>query len=85
MTNYIYIKSVIATYVDEYGLMNVINAIRQIYVVRIELDDSDDAQQIFESINSTGEKLTAADLIRNFIMMNKSNDVQEEIYNTYWL
>jgi hypothetical protein len=85
MTNYIYIKSVIATYVDEYGLMNVINAIRQIYVVRIELDDSDDAQQIFESINSTGEKLTAADLIRNFIMMNKTNEIQEDIYNKYWL
>ena len=85
MANFIYIKSAISTYVNEYGLMNVINAIRQIYVVRIELDDSDDAQQIFESINSTGEKLTAADLIRNFIMMNKSNDVQEDIYNKYWL
>ncbi len=85
MTNFVYIKSVIGAYVSTYGLMNVINAIRQIYVVRIELDDYDDAQQIFESINSTGEKLTAADLIRNFIMMNKSNDVQEDIYNSYWL
>ena len=85
MSNYNYICSIISSYVDQYGLMNVINAIRQIYVVRIELDETDDAQQIFESINSTGEKLTAADLIRNYIMMNKSNDIQEDIYNNYWL
>lgn len=53
--------------------------------MRIELDSSDDAQQIFESINSTGEKLTAADLIRNYIMMKRNNDEQEKIYDKYWL
>ena len=49
MANFIYIKSVISSFVNEYGLMNVINAIRQIYVVRIELDDSDDAQQFLKA------------------------------------
>jgi hypothetical protein len=64
--------------------MSVINAVREIYIVRIELDTDDDAQQIFESINSTGEKLTAADLIRNYIMMRRTNDEQEIIYEKYW-
>jgi hypothetical protein len=64
--------------------MSVINTIREIYIVRIELDTDDDAQQIFESINSTGEKLTAADLIRNYIMMRRTNDEQEIIYEKYW-
>lgn len=85
MSNYTYIKSTITEFVSEYGLMNAINAIRQIYIVRIELNDLDDAQQIFESINSTGEKLTAADLIRNYIMMNRASDIQEKIYTESWL
>lgn len=83
--NYKFIEDNLRVIVEEYGFMEVINAIRELYVVRIELDENDDAQQIFESINSTGEKLTAADLIRNFIMMNKDNDTQEEIYKNYWM
>ncbi len=85
MENFKYIQSALDKMVSDYGLINVINAVRELYIVRIELDSSDDAQQIFESINSTGEKLTPADLIRNFIMMNKHNAEQEEIYHKYWL
>lgn len=85
MENYKYIKSELARLVESHTLMEVINAIRALYIVRIELESSDDAQQIFESINSTGEKLTPADLIRNFIMMNRNNADQEHIYHTYWL
>ena len=85
MENYKYIKSTLEAYVSEYGLVNVLNAVRNLYIVGIELEDSDDAQQIFESINSTGEKLTPADLIRNYVMMKLSNDEQEAIYHNYWL
>ena len=85
MENYKYIKSVLAGLVATHTLMEVINAVRNLYIVRIELEAGDDAQQIFESINSTGEKLTPADLIRNFIMMNRNNADQEHIYHTYWL
>lgn len=85
MDNYKYIKTELSGLVSLYSLIDVINAIRKLYVVRIELGPEDDAQQIFESINSTGEKLTPADLIRNFIMMNRSNSDQERIYHVYWL
>lgn len=85
MENYKYIKSFLVGLLNSYTLMEVVNAIRNLYIVRIELEDGDDAQQIFESINSTGEKLTPADLIRNFIMMNRNNADQESIYYTYWL
>lgn len=85
MENYKYIKSALAGLVASHTLMEVINAIRNLYIVRIELESGDDAQQIFESINSTGEKLTPADLIRNFIMMNRNNTDQEHIYHSYWL
>lgn len=85
MENYKFIKSFLTELASEYSLIEVINAIRQLYIVRIELEEGDDAQQIFESINSTGEKLTPADLIRNYILMNRSNSEQETIYHTYWL
>lgn len=85
MDNYNYLYSNLESLAAKYSLMAVINAIREIYIVRIELDTGDDAQQIFESINSTGEKLTAADLIRNYVMMRRTNDEQETIYENYWL
>lgn len=85
MDNYIYLHRNLEELSNKYSLMSVINAVRELYIVRIELDENDDAQQIFESINSTGEKLTAADLIRNYIMMNRTNDEQEKMYANYWL
>lgn len=44
----------------------------------------DDPQLIFESLNSTGVKLEQSDLIRNFLLMDLSDNFQKEMYNTYW-
>lgn len=49
----------------------------------IELDENDDAQEIFERINSTGLKLGLPDLIRNFVLMTDEN--QERLYEEFWL
>lgn len=59
-------------------------ALEHLSVVRITLSKKDNAQQIFESINSTGVQLSYADLIRNFIMMECSDDTQKQIYQNYW-
>lgn len=54
-------------------------------IVEIALErDVDDPQLIFESLNSTGEKLVESDLIRNFLLMGLENDIQAHIYNEYW-
>lgn len=70
--------------IEDKEIEDIMNVLNQLYIVCIPLLDSDNAQQIFESINSTGAPLTAADLIRNFILMNYNNDQQEYYYNTYW-
>lgn len=44
----------------------------------------DDPQLIFESLNSTGVKLEQSDLIRNFLLMDLSDNFQKEMYNIYW-
>lgn len=82
--NYQFIKSHFKDLLLSTDIENVVNALRRLYIVYIMLDFQDDAQQIFESINSTGMELTAADLIRNYILMNKDNDRQEKLYQDIW-
>lgn len=70
--------------IPNYSLDTILSALDKLHIVCIPLIDSDNAQQIFESINSTGVPLTSADLIRNFILMNFTNEEQEHYYTTYW-
>ena len=48
------------------------------------LDPYDNAQEIFESLNSTGRTLTEGDKIRNYVLMGLPIDRQEILYNEYW-
>lgn len=59
-------------------------AITRLQVVVIRLTNDDDAQSIFESINSTGQELDEFDKIRNFVLMNHRHDFQNRIYREYW-
>lgn len=55
-------------------------------VVVIDLEATDDPQIIFETLNSRGEPLLPADLLRNFIFMRATHqgESQEELYEKYW-
>lgn len=44
----------------------------------------DNPQLVFEAMNSTGRKLSQADLIRNYVLMDLPPKEQEKIYSTYW-
>lgn len=60
-------------------------AICTLEIIDISLDPAkDDAQLIFESLNSTGLDLTEGDKIRNFILMGLDTDDQERYYYHYW-
>lgn len=60
--------------------------IAKLQIVNITLDRAvDDAQLIFESLNSTGMDLSQSDLIRNYILMGLDPNVQNDIYENYWL
>jgi len=66
-------------------LATVYNGIRKLIVVQIVLDRGhDDPQRIFESLNSTGLKLSQADLIRNYVLMDLEPAPQEYLYKNYW-
>lgn len=77
---YDYFKKIVV----KYTISDILENLNRLHMISIPLEDSDNPQQVFESINSTGVPLTAADLIRNYILMNNDNDTQEYLYRKYW-
>lgn len=55
-----------------------------VMIIRLSIEDGDDPQAVFESINSTGLNLTEGDRIRNYILMNADTKAQNRIYDVYW-
>jgi uncharacterized protein with ParB-like and HNH nuclease domain len=55
-------------------------------VVSIELEDNDDAQIIFETLNARGQPLLPSDLLRNFIFRraDQNGENQDLLYERYW-
>ncbi len=65
-------------------LEELFESIKKLVVIDIRLEREDDAQLIFESLNSTGLDLSEADKIRNFLLMSMTNEEQEHCYEKYW-
>lgn len=63
----------------------VYESIGKLQIVNITLDRAvDDAQAIFESLNSTGKELSESDLIRNYVLMGLEPSEQTYIYEHLW-
>ncbi len=60
------------------------NAICNLEIINITLNNEDDPQLIFESLNSTGLDLSEGDKIRNFILMGLPTKEQDDYYERYW-
>jgi len=79
-----------STLVKGYLENGTVESVREIYkglekliCAKIKLDGDDNAQEIFERINSTGVPLSLPDKIRNFVLMTDAE--QEKLYENYWL
>lgn len=82
--NYIYIRNYLNDILIDYSINDILMALNKLYIVCVPISSDDNAQKIFESINATGIKLTASDLVRNFVLMDLPSDKQEEYYDKYW-
>lgn len=61
------------------------HGLSKLVVVDVKLTrGTDDPQLVFESMNSTGKKLSQADLIRNFVLMDLPPAQQTRMYEDYW-
>lgn len=84
--NYEYFKNRIGQSIkDGLTLRDIYEGIMKLTMVYIQLDKKEENPQlIFESLNSTGLDLSQADLIRNYLLMGHSYDIQNHLYNEYW-
>ncbi len=73
----------IATGSEHNVFSEIYEGLSQLLCAKITLDDDDNAQEIFDRINSTGIPLSLSDKIRNFVLMTDAN--QETLYEKYWL
>lgn len=58
--------------------------IDRLSLVGITCDEQDNPHLIFESLNAKGEKLTPADLIRNFLLMRIHVNEQQPVFDQHW-
>jgi uncharacterized protein with ParB-like and HNH nuclease domain len=82
--NYITIKDFLVERLKDFQIEYILESLEKFYIVVIPLIDDENAQQIFESINSTGVRLLSSDLIRNFMLMNVDSERQDILYKKYW-
>ena len=69
---------------EEISVDDLYAAIGKLEIISITLDQGDNAQLIFESLNSTGLALTEGDKIRNYILMGLPPKDQNKYYDNYW-
>lgn len=63
---------------------DILEGLLALTVVEMSLEPNDDPQEIFESINSLGIKLSNADLIRNYLLMKKNYAINyADVYKEY--
>lgn len=81
-TNYNYFYERIQK--QEISIDELFDAICRLEIINITLNNEDNPQLIFESLNSAGLDLSEGDKIRNFILMGLPSKEQDEYYDKYW-
>ena len=58
----------------------------ELLLVVIDLDEHDDAQEIFETLNALGTPLLTADLVKNYLfrLAERSKEDSSKLYKWYW-
>ena len=69
---------------QEITIDELFDAICSLEIINITLNNDDNPQLIFESLNSTGLDLSEGDKIRNFILMGLPANLQDVYYEKYW-
>lgn len=79
---YLYFRKRVESEADHTDLRTYIQIIlEKLPVIHMALTKDDDVQQIFDTINSLGVKLTTAELLKNFLF---SNSKVAAYYDQYW-
>lgn len=74
----------IYTQLEGVQIGNFYNKLEKLKVAPIELNEKFDEQEVFESLNTTGLKLTTSDKVRNYLFMPLNLQEQEDAHRRYW-
>ena len=69
---------------EEITVDKLFDSLSRLEIISITLNQDDNPQLIFESLNSTGVALSEGDKIRNFILMGLPTKEQNDFYEKYW-
>ena len=64
---------------------HLLQGLERLRVVTIGLDEKDDPQQIFESLNATGRPLTESEKVKNWLLMGLRDEEQQDLHDNYWV
>ena len=79
--NYTFFRSQVEQ--SEVGVQELYKAVFKLEIIDVCLT-TEDPQEVFESMNSTGKALTNTDLLRNYLLMSLTGPEQEKLYKNYW-
>lgn len=71
--------------VDQNDVDRLLRGLDRLRVVSIGLDENEDPQQIFESLNATGRLLTESEKVKNWLLMGLPDKDQQSLHENYWL
>ncbi|GAB3488142.1 DUF262 domain-containing protein [Flexivirga lutea] len=87
--NYLFFRRSIDTFSDSEKKALLEDGLRKFSTISIRLEPDrnpwENPQEIFESMNSLGQPLSLADLVRNYLLMGKDSRTQTALYKEYWL
>ncbi len=70
---------------DRFDLEGLLDCIRALKMVTIRLEEDDNPNRIFETLNFRGKELAQADLVRNYFMMAVEDEAKaDELYKNVW-
>lgn len=75
---------IIGSQIDPKDLFEIIPKL-EVVEVNLQTSALETVQTIFEKINSTGKPLSAADLLRNYLLITNNAKEQERLYKNYWV
>ena len=70
--------------VERSDTARLLTGLERLRVVSIGLDNTDDPQQIFESLNATGRPLTESEKVKNWLLIGLPEEEQRELHDRYW-
>lgn len=62
----------------------IFTGIKKLIIANVSLHRNDNAQLLFETVNSTGKPLKPVDKVRNYILMNAGETLQKDLYEEHW-